>query len=239
MEEKFVSTRFIRSKLLGLRALLTEYRDEIMEWFRRSDAASLGELYDGALRMISDAGFPGRTRFVAHAVREIRNRLPKVIAGTTTKRFDCINRLDALAKARKRAGFLIGESVSPSLVKRETLPSSDIASLMGFLRKVDRIIKEHIEARERPRDAAMRLFEGVDPGNAAFRDRLRPVIKQWLYVTGWFVKRVHDSGSQDLDTPELDFQERFRLFEQTLAALIRGFYSTLDELDEILEETNK
>ena len=218
---------------------MTEYRDEIMEWFRRNDAASLGELYDGALRIISDAGFPGRTRFVAHAVREIRNRLPNVIASTTTKRFEWKNRLDALAEAWKRAGFLVGESVPPSLIKKEMLPSSDIALPISLFRKVGRIIMEHIEARERPRDAAMRLFEGIDSGNADFRDRLRPVIGQWLDVTGWFEKKVHDSGSQDSDTPELDFQEHFRLFEETLGALIRGFYSTLDELDEILEETNK
>jgi len=218
---------------------LTEYRDEIVEWFRRNDAASLGELYDGALRMISDPDFPGRTRFVAHAVREIRNRLPNLISGITSKRFDWINRLDALAEAWRRAGFLVGESVPPSLINKETLPSSDIALPVSLFRKVGRIIKEHTEARERPRDAAMRLFEGIDSGNADFRDRLRPIIGQWLDVTRWFEKKVHDSGIQDSDTPEVDFQEHFRLFEETLATLIRGFYSTLDELDEILEETNK
>jgi len=43
----------------------TEARLELRAWFQRN-AFSLGELYEGALRMLFDSQFPGRTRFVAH-----------------------------------------------------------------------------------------------------------------------------------------------------------------------------
>lgn len=73
----------------------TEPRQELRAWFQRN-APSLGELYEGALRMFFAPEFPGRVRFVAHAVREIRNRLPDAIAGPKIGgTFQWINKLSA------------------------------------------------------------------------------------------------------------------------------------------------
>jgi hypothetical protein len=52
------------------------------------------------------------------------------------------------------------------------------------------------------------------------------------------VKRVHDSGAQDISIDEADFVYRFELFEMTLGALVRAFFRTVDGLDEILEDAN-
>jgi hypothetical protein len=45
------------------------------------NAASLADLYEGAVVMLYESILLGRTRFIGHAVREIRNRLPDAFAG--------------------------------------------------------------------------------------------------------------------------------------------------------------
>jgi hypothetical protein len=63
-------------------------------------------------------------------------------------------------------------------------------------------------------------------------------VHQWLDVTEWFVKRVHDSGTQDISIDEGEFVHRFELFETTLGALVRAFFKTVEGLDEVLEDAN-
>ena len=189
--------------------------------------------------MAFEPDFPGRTRFVAHAVREIWNRLPDLITGTRTRRFDWVNRLDDLAREWQRAGLPVdGTCPVTTLGETQNFPSQHIFLSRRLFHDIARVLREHVEAREKPREAAARLFLGVEPSNVNFRDSLRPVIEHWLAVTEWFVERVHDSGSQESGAEEVDFKKHFTLFETTLGALIRGFYKTADELDEILEKAN-
>jgi hypothetical protein len=102
------------TEVLTMATFWTESRRELKEWFGKN-APPLGELYEGARRMVFDSTFPGRTRFVAHAVREIRNRLPDVITGTTSRRFEWVNRLDVLARKWQKAGLSVDGSSPHSL----------------------------------------------------------------------------------------------------------------------------
>ena len=52
------------------------------------------------------------------------------------------------------------------------------------------------------------------------------------------MRRAHDSGMRDEDFPEDEFVQKFGLFERTLGNLIGGFFVSVEELDEILEDTN-
>ena len=60
-------------------ALWTRNRRELLEWLGRN-APLLAELYEGAVSLLYGSRIPGFSRFVSHAVRELRNRLPKVIS---------------------------------------------------------------------------------------------------------------------------------------------------------------
>lgn len=59
-------------------AILSPTRLQLMNWFR-VNARPLAEAYEGAIRLIADKGFPGRVRFIAHAVRDIADRLVLVL----------------------------------------------------------------------------------------------------------------------------------------------------------------
>jgi hypothetical protein len=70
------------------------------------NAPSLAELYEGAALLIFEVPLPGHARFVAHAVREIRNRLPFVISGSKSSgNLDYKGRMDQIIERWKGAGF--------------------------------------------------------------------------------------------------------------------------------------
>jgi len=64
------------------------------------------------------------------------------------------------------------------------------------------------------------------------------MVKQWVSVTSWFQRGVHDSGRSDRQFDAEDFERKLVLFEMTLSSLARGFFDTMKELDEILDEAN-
>lgn len=100
------------------------------------------------------------------------------------------------------------------------------------------MIKDHIRTRQTPEDKAIQLFEALAPENQNMRNQLRPVVKQWLDVTEWFVRKAHDSGKTEDEFDIEEFIKKFELFEKILYTLIRPFSENLEELDEILEEAN-
>lgn len=215
----------------------TQSRLELKAWFQRH-APSLGELYEGALKMIFSDCFPGRSRFISHAVREIRNRLPEVVTGSKGSYFDWKGRLDDLTKDWKMAGFSLDGTIPTAMILEQGLPSADISMPRLLTQKIALLLKEHSEVRETSKEAAIRLFMGVSPGNDKFIDSLRPQALQWFDITEWFMKKTHDSSVVDNDFDIQEFRKYFDIFELSLGALLNGFFKTKEGLDAILEDTN-
>lgn len=222
------------------KAFWTPARLELRSWLQRN-APSLAELYEGAVRLTYESPLSGQVRFVSHAVREIRNRLPDVISGIKGGgQLQYKNRLDDLVKAWQNAGFSLEGSIPGLVVSTEpaTLPSPDVTLPRHLFLRIATLIKDHETTRTKPEDAAIRLFEACAPENQQLRDTLRPVVLQWLEVTDWFMRRAHDSGRVDADCDRKEFHRQFELFELALGALARGFFATVEGLDEILEDAN-
>ncbi len=223
----------------GLPNYWTDDRKELRSWFGRN-APSLGALYEGSLYILFSDGFPGRVRFVAHAVREIRNRLPDVIAGPRQSRsLQYKNRMDQLCKKWEEANLPMDGSLLVSLSEENELPkTTDVPVPVPVYQEVARLVRDHKASRETRRDAAKRLYEAIDPNNQMAEELLRPRINHWIKVTEWFVARAHDNGLTD---DEIDLQElknRFEIFERAMSAMVCEFFKTVEELDEILEEAN-
>jgi hypothetical protein len=179
----------------------------------------------------------GFTRFVAHAVRDIRNRLPDAVAGPKGgRRFDWKNRLDRLEDLWSNAGLPLegrpAQAGSPA-----PLPD-DVSVPLNVFRQVQHIVREHRDTREKPQQAAERLWEGLG-SSAEDRTAIIPVINEWLDVTQWFVGRAHDRGEVDSDYQRQDYEENFVRFERILIALVGGFYPAVEGLDEVLGEANR
>lgn len=207
-------------------------RLELRSWLQRN-APSLAELYEGSVILLYATPLPGRVRFVSHAVREIRNRLPEVISGERgTPRLDYKNRLDRLAKRWRN-------HEQPLRLSSATPPDTpDITIDRSLYIEISELIKDHHETRSKPEETAFRLFESLAPENKQLRDTLRPIIQHWLDVTNWFMSKAHDSGRTDADYDENQLLNQFENFERALKALVGSFFSTVAELDEILEDAN-
>jgi ribosomal protein L25 (general stress protein Ctc) len=214
-----------------------ETRRELRAWFERN-APSLGELYEGALRMVFDEKFPGRVRFVSHAVREIRNRLPDVIAGYKSEPLEYKNRLDEISKLWEKSGLPLDGAIPIKVTGKELPLTTKVPIPIEVYRKVSKLIRDHIQTREKPKEAAQRLFQAIDPKNKDAEGILRPCIDHWIKITEWFVERAHERGATDDKMGADELKERFEIFEAALSAMLREFFKTEDELDAILEEAN-
>jgi hypothetical protein len=174
-------------------------------------------------------------------VREIRNRLPDVVAGRLVGgRLDYVSRMDMVAQEWKNAGFSQDGTLPISDRGTHTTSTGQpgIPIPTKLFRRIGDLISSHVSTRSKKLDAAYRLYEAIDPDNADMRNTLQPVISQWLDVTEWFMKKTHDSGEDPSSFDEQELQEKFQIFEASLRGLAHGFFSTLDELDEILRRAN-
>jgi hypothetical protein len=151
--------------------------------------------------------------------------------------------MDEIAKEWKKAGFATDgpiDALMPASNSSEPQPPG-ISFPPKLAKLLAGLVAEHEETREKPAEAAAKLFIGVAPENEKFRNALRPAITQWLGVTDWFMKRAHDSGAIDDNVDKVQLRRNFELFETTLVAIEQAFstfFATTDALDEILEEAN-
>lgn len=224
-----------------LPAFWTPRRLELREWFSKN-APSLGELYEGALQLLHQKPVcPGSARFVAHAVREVCDRLLYYVHGTGVSQLQYTNRLDSIARKWKQSGFPTDGSVAlDSTTEAERLlPTDHVAVPRGVFREVDELIKDHLASRKKPEDVARDLFRTVATESEEWLDQLRPSLLQLVEVRKWFVARVHDSGDTKATRMTEEFWSQFDLFERTLASLVRRFFATTEELDAILEDANR
>lgn len=218
---------------------LSDTQQTILGWFQRN-APSLGELYKGSLRLLYDDQLPGYTRFVAHAVREIRNRLPEYLAGFKGgKRLDYRLRIEQLKKKWTTLSPLKNDVAGTSQETAE--PSDDSQTIpipIDIVREIGELIDDHLAVSEKRKDAAKSLFKAASIAGIDQAFPLGPSVDMWLDVTDWFMNLVHDGGKVDEDIGLDQTRKKFNQFEGMINSLVGYFYSTTDTLDEILQEAN-
>ncbi len=142
----------------------TPKRVELLGWLEES-APALAPLYRGALVLAMRDRFPGRAHFIAHAIREIRNRLPGAL-GPTVKRRDA-GYMDLTAKVHRR-WVAEGLPEDGRLASREeSVPSAsgparrDVS--FEFPASVGSLIERHIAAQANRADRLSDLRHNPTP----------------------------------------------------------------------------
>ena len=220
----------------GVRSWWTPERIDLLGWLEEN-APALVPIYEGALSLAMRDSFPGRVHFLAHAIREIRGRLP-VILGTEIKRRDADYRylVDQIRdkwidEKLPRDGRLLSSGGSAPSDSGPELPDVSI----DFLRSVGRLIEEHTAA-EKNRTARDRA------GFSAFGDMgISPshVIKNWhsLYPDAHKFAHVADKPRRSED--DAAWVENFFKFEKALMSFSKPSYENMDDIDRLLERVNK
>ncbi len=213
---------------------MKDYQKEIRNWMEGL-APALARLYEGAVRMLEDKSFPGRVRFIAHGVREIRNRLPEVVAGKTVKeRLIYSKEFEAIVEKWEAAG-LSGMKVSDEgpadyAGKTATVPY-DLFAIVSDL------VSKHRKVRMLNIDKAAELMLALEPHNKQAREGLIPVVKEWHKTCEWFVGLAHESGTVAVSDDEI--AENFKRFEATLHSFAMSFLAGLQKVESLIDRANE
>jgi hypothetical protein len=216
----------------------TPDREAIKLWLSKH-APSLAELYEGAVKLVFEYSIPAYAHLVGHAVREIGNRLPAVVAGESFGRLEYHTEVEAILRQWKAAGLGMGGTV-PMVSTGEAADNelqNDIKVPVTLVKAIGQLLTKHEATSKRPHEKAEALFFAVSPENRRHVDTVRPAIVQWVSVIKWFMECTH-VGIQERTIDAEALRKKFQLFETGLTAFTRNFFDTTDELDDILEEAN-
>ena len=180
-------------------------RRRILEWLK-ANAPALAPVYDGAVRMIQEPEFPGRVHFVAHAIREIMNRLPDAI--------------DNGRKSSHRTDYI--ELVNPidNCWKKGKPPTADCC------KTVEDLLREHQATDTKNREKARKLYRTLTQSEPSPQ-----TIKTWMQTRKLSEKRVHVRNKPMDLNDEKEIIKTFEELERILQLLLSTPYEDTDELE--------
>ena len=209
-------------------------RRELIAWFDER-APHLAGMYRAGVMLLRDESIPDRGRLIAHIVREIGNRLPNVFGITRVTGTPRLVR--QLVKTWQQCGLptdltatLNEGNPAPGNVPTYSIPQP-------AARAIGELLQDEADAEGRALEHAILLFREISPEARLPVEQLRPTALKWVAVLKWFRKRAH-IPEEPLPIQEDELRGNFEIFEALLGSMLRPFFSTLKDVDEILEEAN-
>jgi hypothetical protein len=202
-------------------------RQQLIRRSLAEKAAEIGDLYEGALRALSDEANPGRFFLAGHSVREMMDALPRLL------------NLPMLAEQGR-----LGDQVSAAegkWVRAQKSPCYGDGKWEGTiddilrrgLQAIDELFEWRKQNRPKRRDVASGIFRLTDPSGLALPEPLdRKRADRWLVLHSFFVGVAHRSP-----TTCDEFSKYLDELEQILLdALYRQPSEDLSRIDAILAE---
>lgn len=185
-------------------------RRRILEWLE-ANAPALAPVYDGAVRMILEPEFPGRVHFIAHAMREIMNRLP-----------DAFTDDDHTGRVEYRE---LVDQISSCWEEGE-LPTDQCRKI------VETLLRQHRVPPITNRERAEQLFKATISEIPSDYTKL---VDLWMETRREIEKKVH-VGKDSIS--EVTLAERFNNLKLILKTISTRPYEDMDRIDEILDTTH-
>ena len=213
----------------------TSERRALVKWLD-THVPALTPLYEGALALAARDSFPGRVHFIAHAIREIQNRLPGALGPMVERRDAGYEQLTDKIQQRWVEQGLPEDGSLASL--KESVPTASGPGYQEvsfeFLSSVGCLIEKHTAAKmnrtERERSSFSALGElGQSPQQA---------VRNWKNLVRQAHKFAHARDTPLPTEADADWVENFFRFEKYLMDLQRPSYENLDELDRLLNKAN-
>jgi hypothetical protein len=235
MVQADASNPFVSGAADGFSVWWNEPRQAIHQWLQK-DSPPLAELYRGANELLSTRRTPGWTRFVAHAMREMVNRLPAAICGEEMSkgRLEYPQRIEALA--------VLWEApvASPGLLEAEIdLGGTEVKVLdRSVWEEIDRLVRDHRDASTHNRERALRMLQALVPESPPGARQLAWTAGKWVSVGGWAHGQAHDQTRRDDERDAGEIIGQFKMLEGILFSVTRPFFQNKGDLDALLEDTN-
>lgn len=238
-KRKSASVSSVLNKELKMPKYITPSRIENKKWLTNY-APNVAELYEGCLSMIYGNRIPGWERFVCHSIREIRNKLPVSVTGQ--KRFGRVNyegKINKLCDAWNNSPDFDIDKPLADMPKSDGEQHQVISIPLKLYTEIAELIKTYEGIAVSNREKAANLFKTCLPETQG--QQLTPIVKQWLNITEWFESNTHVPDDETVQYNDRELVEKFEEFESMLEILTgvrKEFFSNIDEIDEILKQTN-
>ena len=182
--------------------------------------------------MLDDREFPCRVNFIAHAVRDIADRLVFVLDPQLKgSRVQYSNELDRIEKLWP--GLQTVSQRYDGAAGQETMAIDyKLASI------VDSLVSAHRERRQRPSqyELLFRFLMRNEPSRADVNQRL---VDDFKKLRKWFMSLAHFSGKTRPKVDEDELRTQFSKFEVMLHSFVGDFFTGTADLDEILQQANQ
>ncbi len=224
----------------------TPRRQELYEWFVRQ-APSLAEAYKGAVYLVAQRQFPARVHFIAHAVRDIADRLPFVLDGELESDrvpYECVfdtilGTLNEGPRDRHLNRWPSEKELADGDVAQTTAAENHNAVLIprNVYQELDKLMQHHRRRRDQPKRSALlfRALLRIDPRSSAASKRL---VRAFDHECKWFMKKAHLPREPFSAVSDSELERRFERFETMLHSFVGRFFTQTRELDEILRQAN-
>lgn len=202
------------------------------------NAPALAPLYRGALSLAVRDTFPGRAHFIAHAMREILNRLPGALGPKVPGRGPGYE--DLIAKVRDRwIAEGLPEDGRLTRPDEESVPSASgpphQAVSLDFLASVGRLVHNYRAVQANREDRERSGFAALgDEGPAP-----RYVVKNWRNLFPNAEQYAHAWDEPLPAKADDEWVSNFFAFEEFLMIIFKPSHENLADLDRLLDEANK
>jgi hypothetical protein len=216
---------------LSATGLWTPQRVRILDWLKTA-APAVAQVYEGAVRLAMDHDFPGRVWFAAHALRDMRNRLPDAIAGPVKGSRTEYSELAVEVTKRWIEDGLPSDGTSPVEAASEPTAGSPnrVEVSVSLLNAVADLVAGHLAIGPRKQESARRLFTEI-----AGQPVPDYAVRAWLDTTGRAEKFAHLRTKPLTPEDQREFEEIFLACEGALSVMASRSYENMDEIDEILD----
>lgn len=222
---------------------LTPQRRDILGHLNQV-STELAEVYKAALWLLDDCSMPARGRLLAHTARELINRLPDYLdVPITAKRVDyagAVDRIAVLWEDNAHREVVPGTMVDGPIEDSTVAAGAEIVISKRLDSEIGSLVQEHRRSGAIREERFASVLQPPEQSGPPFaKAQLEPFTRQWKELGRWFAGHAHvpNPGTKALDFGEC--ASHFETLEHILYTRLCPFYGAVEELDDILEETNR
>ena len=216
--------------LLSKHMALNQEQQRVYDWLNGELRLSVfAEAYKGAVILISKKP-PGYVSFVAHAGRDLINRLASTVAGVKSKQVQYQQHIDKLQDDWQDE-WSFSADLSPEVIGKGHLIPTQVCQ------RISTLIDEHESGRIRSSEADGLFFSTF----LDYSDRERipdNFLSEWKSAKQWFLGHAHLRKKPFRAETDDDLAKHFKCLEGYLYIAATSQYERLKALNEILEATN-
>lgn len=211
--------------------MLNTEQKRVFEWLNHDLSLPVfAEAYKGAAILIKQRP-AGYVSFVAHAGRDLMNRLASTVAGIKSGRVQYENHIDRL-QDDWREEWRFSNEIAPEVAEQGHLIP------VGVCQKISTLIDEHKSGRMRSSEADGLFFSTFL--EYSDKDKVPSnFLLEWRATKDWFLGHAHLRDKPFRADTESDLVRHFNCLDGYLYIAASSQYDRLRDLNEILDATNQ